>query len=375
MQVPMTPLEELLRERFLIRYPKGKPFLTEEEMHAYIDWLVTTRTGSENVQLSDPTLEASMRQVNAGGKAALDILYMSQREHREGRFLVADYDISVGRMFRYMPAHWHANDFFEIYYCAGGTCPIHFKKETVPLHKGDVLIIAPGESHASPCYADDAILYFYMVRSSTFDKVFWNQLPKDSLMAGFFRRALGEHMHAAYLQFETGSDPEVERILKRIDTEHAESEPYSPQMMNVLLSAFFLLVLRRYEGTARLPRTEDFYWSHRFSAVFSYLQIHYADRSLSDIAAEFHYSERQINRIVENATGNSFQHLVLRLKMERAAELLSNHRLSIESIADGLGYAGVPSFLRAFKAYHGMTPARYRKARIQELPSTAEKPE
>ena len=132
-------------------------------------------------------------------------------------------------------------------------------------------------------------------------------------------------------------------------------------MMNVLLSAFFILLLRRYEGTAKLPRTEDFYWSHRFSAVFSYLQTHYADKSLSDIAREFHYSERQVNRIVENATGDSFQHLVLRLKMERAAALLQD-RVSIETIADALGYASAPSFIRAFKSYHGVTPARFRKA-------------
>ncbi len=366
MQVEMTPLETLLRERFLIRYPKGQPLLTEEEMKSYITWLVTTRTGTENVHLSDPALAASMRQVNTTGVSALDILFKSQSEHREGRYLIADYDISVGRMFRYMPAHWHSNEFFEIYYCAGGVCPVHLKKETVPLRKGDVLIISPGESHASPCYSDDAMLYYYMVRSTTFDKVFWNQLPQNSLMAGFFRRALGQHKHTAYLQFETGSDPEVERILERIEAEYASPEPYSPQMMNVLLSAFFLLVLRRYEGTARLPRTEDFYWSHRFSAVFSYLQVHYADRSLSDIAREFHYSERQINRIVENATGDSFHHLVLHLKMERAAELLKGNNLTLERIAELLGYAGTPSFLRAFKAYHGMTPAKYRKAQAQE---------
>ncbi len=357
----MTRLEQMLKERFLLRFPNGNPLLTQEEMRGYMEWLVETRPKEEDIPLSDPALLASMRQINAGGVAALDTFYKAQSEHSEARYLAESHDVSVGRMYRYMPAHWHANDFFEIYYCAGGSCPIRFENDTVPLAPGDVLIIAPGEVHASPCYADDAVLYYYLVRSSTFDKVFWNQLPASSLMAGFFRRALGQHKHAAYLQFSTGADGEIRELLHRIEAESQSSEPYGAQMMNVLLSAFFILLLRRYEGTARLPRTEDFYWSHRFSAVFSYLQQHYADRTLADIAAEFHYSERQINRIVRNATGESFQRLVMRLKMEQAAVLLCRQELSIAAIAERLGYADVPGFLRAFKAYHGTTPARYRK--------------
>lgn len=358
----MTPLEQMLKERFMIRFPGGDPLLTQEEMRGYMEWLVETRPREDEIPLSDPVLLASMRQINKGGTAALDKFYKAQSEHSEARYLAENHDVSVGRMFRYMPAHWHANDFFEIYYCADGKCPILFENDTVSLSRGDVLIVAPGEVHASPCYADDALLYYYMVRSSTFDQVFWNQLPSDSLMAGFFRRALGQHQHAAYLQFSAGTDAEIERLLSHIDAESQSSEPYGAQMMNVLLSAFFILLLRRYEGTAKLPRTEDFYWSHRFSAVFSYLQKHYADRTLSDIAREFHYSERQVNRIVRNATGDNFGHLVLRMKMERAATLLQTTELSIESISELLGYAALSGFSRAFKAYHGTTPAKYRKA-------------
>ena len=41
--------------------------------------------------------------------------------------------------------------------------------------------------------------------------------------------------------------------------------------MNSMMTTFFLLLLQRYEGTAKLPRNEDFYWKHEFSAILSYI--------------------------------------------------------------------------------------------------------
>ena len=64
----------------------------------------------------------------------------------------------------------------------------------------------------------------------------------------------------------------LEDILANIDRERQAPERYSSQYLNLLMSEFFLLMFRRYEGTARLPRTGSFFWKHEFSAIFSYKQ-------------------------------------------------------------------------------------------------------
>ena len=216
-------------------------------------------------------------------------------------------------------------------------------------------------SWPSCSHADVTVLYYYMLRSSTFDRVFWNQLPSDSLMAGFFRLSLNHKQHAPYLHFQTGGDAEIARLLEQIAREFTNPEPYGEQLMNALMSVFFVLLLRRYEGTARLPRTKEFQWKHEFSAIFSYIQQHYADRTLAQVAAEFHYSERQLSRIVETATGESYAQLTRRLRMERAAALLKLRELRLETVSETCGYASVPSFSRAFQDWYGTTPAKYRR--------------
>ena len=219
--------------------------------------------------------------------------------------------------------------------------------------------------HASPCYADDAVLNYYQLRSSTFDKVFWNQLPADSLMSSFFRQALGHTKHPSYLHFETGGDPDLENLLGRLEQENSQPENYSGQYLNLLMSEFFLLMFRRYEGTARLPRTGSFFWKHEFSAIFSYIQSHFAERTQAEIAAEFGYSERQLNRIVKSCTGDTYAHLALRLRMERAAQFLERGA-TIEATAEACGYATLSSFYRSFTAWHNCTPAAYRKSKAAE---------
>ena len=361
MQTGMTTFERLLKERFLLRFGDEHPILTSDELNKYIRWMIESYTGAEDPLPDEPELGGIAARINQSERTAFPELFGNAPEHRELRFLRTTHDISVGHMFRYMPAHWHTNEFFELYYCRDGICPVHFERETVELKRGDVLIIAPQVLHASPCYKDDAVLFYYMIRSSTFQEVFWNQLPPDSLMAQFFRLSLNRRQHAAYLHFATGEDPQIEHLLEQINVEFQSPEAYGGKLMNALMSTFFVLLLRRYEGTARLPRTSTFSWKHEFSAIFSYIQQHYADRTLQQVAEEFHYSERQLSRIVEKLTGETYAHLTRRLKMERAAALLRRPDMKLEAVSEICGYSNVPSFIRAFESYYGTTPARRRR--------------
>lgn len=182
-------------------------------------------------------------------------------------------------------------------------------------------------------------------------------------MSTFFRQALSHTKHPSYLHFETGGDDELESILGRIEQENIRPENYGAQYLNLLMSEFFLLMFRRYEGTARLPRTDSFYWKHEFSAIFSYIQAHFAERTQAEIAAEFGYSERQLNRIVKTCAGDTYAHLILRLRMEKASQLLKKG-VGVEHAMKVCGYSTLSSFYRAFTAYYGCAPAAYKKEKV-----------
>lgn len=367
-QLPMTELETALKHILNQRPDIKSKILSAKELSDYIAWMAENFGEQFSLTIdSIPSFTATAdikelgRKIIAqpGDRQALNQLAAGFTNQQEERYIAGGHDISVFRMFRYMPPHWHTNTYFEIYYSFSGDCPVYFQDEVVTVKPGTVLIVAPSAVHASPCYGDDCCLLYCMVRTSTFDEVFWKQLPAESLMATFFRRALDGGQPTSYVQFDTGSDEDIRRLIWDVYKEYQLGEAYSSQMLNALMSAFFIMMFRRYEGTARLPRTENFYWKHEFSAIFSFIQAHYTDTSLPEISARFHYSERQISRIVLNNTGLNYAQLIVKLRMEKAANLLRLHTLPMHDIAAAVGYSTLSSFYRTFTKYYGCTPATY----------------
>ena len=369
----MTRLEELLKECMRERKDIEGRILTAQELYGYVSWMYHKyghtygKVTQEMLPFFTPdnamtslAEQLALSPENPRGLAGLSRLLAQQNEEE---YIAREEDIAVGRMLRYFPGQWHTTSYVSVFYDFSGDCPIHFENEVVRLKKGSVLIVGPGVVHATPCYSDDAVLAFYMMRSRTFKSVFWNQLGEENLLTKFFHRALENDQSTSYLHFETGEDPQVRHVIYQVYRERQEDGPYASQMAGALMQLFFLLLLRGYEGTARLPRTGHFFWKHEFSGILSYIQTHYAHATLKEVGDRFGYSTRQVSRIVQDCTGETFGDLIRSLKMRRAAELLLERRLSPEDVAEQVGYSTVNSFYRAFKDAYGMPPASWAGAR------------
>lgn len=79
---------------------------------------------------------------------------------------------------------------------------------------------------------------------------------------------------------------------------------------------------------------------------------------LSDILEKIQISERALQRKLESEN-TSFRELVDKVRCEKATQLLKNPNLSLEHIANHLGYTNTKNFSRAFKRWTGKSPRRY----------------
>jgi AraC-like DNA-binding protein len=79
------------------------------------------------------------------------------------------------------------------------------------------------------------------------------------------------------------------------------------------------------------------------------------------IARELNLSSRTLRRRLEEQ-GSSFRQLQEEVRQALAEELLAISSLSLEDIAERLGYSEVSNFLHAFKRWKGLTPGHYRQA-------------
>jgi AraC-like DNA-binding protein len=84
-------------------------------------------------------------------------------------------------------------------------------------------------------------------------------------------------------------------------------------------------------------------------------------RSLEDVAARLGLSARTLKRKLA-AEGVTYSSLAEGVRRQRAILLLgSSHDLSLEAVAERLGYSDVANFTRAFRRWTGTTPASFRR--------------
>jgi AraC-like DNA-binding protein len=81
--------------------------------------------------------------------------------------------------------------------------------------------------------------------------------------------------------------------------------------------------------------------------------------SMEDVADKLHMSERTLQRQLTQE-GTSFRTVVDELRLQKAGGLLKRKELSLEAIAEMLGYTDVTNFTRAFKRWTGQTPSKFR---------------
>lgn len=96
-------------------------------------------------------------------------------------------------------------------------------------------------------------------------------------------------------------------------------------------------------------------------AVVDYVDRNYA-RSirLSDIARELFIRPDYLSVLFKKSMGQTFGEYLAQRRMNVAAALLRERFLSVEEVADRVGYSDAANFTKSFKKHFGITPARYR---------------
>ncbi|THF84466.1 helix-turn-helix domain-containing protein [Cohnella fermenti] len=82
--------------------------------------------------------------------------------------------------------------------------------------------------------------------------------------------------------------------------------------------------------------------------------------TLEEVADLLHINSSYFSRLFKKETGHNFIHYVTLAKMERAKELLAHKTVSVEEVADRLGYENKSYFTKLFKKHCGTTPGEYR---------------
>ncbi|GGD54228.1 AraC family transcriptional regulator [Paenibacillus nasutitermitis] len=99
-----------------------------------------------------------------------------------------------------------------------------------------------------------------------------------------------------------------------------------------------------------------------------WLSFQYAQQiSIEDLSRKLGYHRTHLSKMFKQVTGVSPMQFLLKVRMERARELLvGQHYLSIDQIASSVGYLDALYFSKQFRKTYGLAPSEYRTRHRKE---------
>ena len=101
---------------------------------------------------------------------------------------------------------------------------------------------------------------------------------------------------------------------------------------------------------------------HAIKKAREYIEIHIAeDLSVEKIAGSVALSQSYFSREFKKQTGDSVMDYVIKVRMNRAVDMVCGGETSQSKIASAVGYSDLKYFQRSFKKYTGYTVKEYRR--------------
>jgi AraC-like DNA-binding protein len=169
------------------------------------------------------------------------------------------------------------------------------------------------------------------------------------------------HPFQSRLRLEAKELLVVTDLLAAIEKECTDRESGYEAMV---LSLFFHLVTflsRRYSTAQKASRKSLL----AIGEVISLIETRYAEvLTLSQLARTAHLSVSHLLRVFKEAMGVSPIEYLIRVRMNKARELLAGTDLSMTEIGFRIGFLDSNYFARQFKKVTGISPREYRKRRV-----------
>lgn len=101
----------------------------------------------------------------------------------------------------------------------------------------------------------------------------------------------------------------------------------------------------------------------RLIEIMNYIQKNYLNVTLDDLSEEFFLSKPYLSKYIKEKSGMTFGDIVKKVRMKKARTLLKHSSMTVEAVAEAVGYPNVEHFTRLFKKIYGMTPIQFRNAK------------
>jgi len=258
--------------------------------------------------------------------------------------------------FIHFPEHKH-NYIEVIYMCSGETHHI-INGTPVNLKQGELLFLSKNATQEIfPAKFDDVAVNF-IILPEFFDYALQMIGEKENLLRNFVLDSLtGEDNANGYLHFKVRDILPIQNLIENLIWTILNKQPNTRSIHKATMG---LLLLQLLNYMDRLEMTAQNAEQKLMLEVFSYIEEHYRDGELSDLAGQLHYDLYWISKEIKKYSGKTYTQLIQDKRLNQAAYLLRYTNMSVLDIGMSVGYENISYFHRIFQKKYDMTPRTYR---------------
>lgn len=258
--------------------------------------------------------------------------------------------------FVHFPKHRH--NYIELIYMFQGSTTHIIDGNKVVLEEGDLLFLNQNATQEiMPAGAEDIAINF-IILPQFFDVAFEMIGADENLLRDFLVGSLCEDSRrTSYLYFHVADVLPIQNLIENMIWSLHHNQLNKRSCNQLTMGLLFLHLINHIE---KVETGGKAYHQEFEVTVLSYVETNYKDGSLAELAELMGYNIYWLSREIKKRIGKTYKELVQTKRMNQAAYMLANSRVSVAEIIQMVGYDNTSYFHRKFKERYGISPKEYR---------------
>ncbi|MFD2215714.1 AraC family transcriptional regulator [Metabacillus endolithicus] len=262
----------------------------------------------------------------------------------------------------FIPMHIH--HYIELIYVYRGKCTVVFQNVKRTISEGEIIIIEKKTPHAVNGLNDKDIVIDIKLKHDYLSSSFLSRFTHKSIISQFLIDSLINNRSVNnYLYFPFNPRSKIKGIMAQIMCEYFDKDFCSADMINSYMFILFTELIRHGTNIDNV-KSRDSKQDVIALDFLKYIEKHYMDCSLTEMAAHFNYHPNYASSVLKKSTGKSFKDLLQIQRLNKAALYLTNSDLTVGEIAEKVGYTSLSFFYKKFHEIFSQTPKDYRETNL-----------
>lgn len=256
-------------------------------------------------------------------------------------------------------------DFVDVLFVLKGNCTCKFYKtdltispESVFLSRYSFCMIPHQVIHSfSPDQGCQILHIFFKLNSLR--SHYSDLISANNMLLLFCSNMLYRTHYWNYLYFSVSYTDKLDTLLSEMYEEFHHKQIFHQNMLYYSAGMFFTLMERQLLSQISVSPSNPLRLV-RYDQIYSYICDNYPMTSAREIAEYFHISQSYLCKLFHE-NGTTVTTVIQKIRLQQARSLLEQSDLSVQNIAELVGYHDLTYFIKLFKQYFSVTPYQYRK--------------